>query len=577
MSLGTNRETKPSKQSLSSVPVADGSTVGFTEFRYKIETYCEGLGAWHGEVVRLAFADPAQANTKYPYDRVKARECEEKELPEEPDSEDTPGTDDESASETEAETEAKKTDLARRAKRAEARKGSMKKPDNWDRMREDEKRLWREKATKRVKRERSRHSKKIYTLRVRNLKAEKRYYERMRELLLCLSIAFSKPSVVQYMRTKDPKGPIEMIAAYREKWGSVSGIHKHILADRFDTTYPKPWMDVDDWLTRYVALKNEVESQRTNPFEEMDLTRKLLIKLSKHPAYSDFRTIYQNLPSHLRPTHDQLIENAREQWASWKSKNWKKTEHNSHDNRKKEKEHKRGERTDQDKQQNNSNLMLKAKDFVKYEKGKTDKSGGKPEWWLKVTCYGCYKIGHTAKFCPESKSRKERGQAKVPKTKESKETKKSDKKQSKEQESAFIRTESFEDSDSERDMALMFWVTKTRAGTTDPMTRDEGRNRSVGEVEGEGPPEPSRGTLPEYSEGKREGPPELLRCASSEVRGEKVRDKEETAASASPLVSNPLTTTLVPGPVQTLVSLILPHHRTLKLSLELILLTILAL
>jgi len=31
----------------------------------------------------------------------------------------------------------------------------MKKPDNWDRMRDEEKRVWREKATKRAKRERS--------------------------------------------------------------------------------------------------------------------------------------------------------------------------------------------------------------------------------------------------------------------------------------------------------------------------------------------------------------------------------------------------------------------------------------
>ena len=132
MSLETEKE-KGVKQS--SIPVLDGSTRNFPDraFQWKIVAYAQGVSAWLGEVVKQAFQDPAKAKVKYPYDIHKAMEIEDKELPDEPDSEDNP------TDESETESEAESSSQQQRVRPATVKKDgkvSDPKPANWARLTE---------------------------------------------------------------------------------------------------------------------------------------------------------------------------------------------------------------------------------------------------------------------------------------------------------------------------------------------------------------------------------------------------------------------------------------------------------
>ena len=242
------------------------------------------MSAWLGEVVKQAFADPAKAKTRYPYDIAKAMEIEDKELPEERDSEDTPS--DESDTESEADSASQQLRTRPLTVKKEG-KLTEPKPTNWNRLTDEQKAKWKEKRKKKMKREKRRASKKQHSLRTRTLTKEKRYYERMRQLQLMLAIAFSHHTVVRFLQTQQTTGPIEMIEVVRAQFGSISGVQKHVKAKIFEQTYPKPGQNVDMWLNDYLSLKLEVESNMAHPFEDDEMARRLLEKLSKHPAFGE--------------------------------------------------------------------------------------------------------------------------------------------------------------------------------------------------------------------------------------------------------------------------------------------------
>jgi len=444
MSLETEKGSSSgftAKQTVNAIPVLDGSVPRlYPDFKYKLEGYAEGISAWHGEVVKLAFTNPASAKTKYPYDHVKAMELEDRDYPDDPESEDTPDSETESEKEEEDDKDAQGQRIV--TKRPSTRKPSPK-PHNWNTMKNEDKEKWKEKQAKKLKREKRRQSKKAHSIRVKIIHKEKKHYERMRVLQLVLSVAFSHPLVVQYLRTKTVKNPIDMIEHVRGKFGSVVGVHKHLLADRFDHTYPKPGQNVDGWINSYLALKTEVESQRSNPFEVDELTRKLLTRLAKHPAFGNsYRENYYSLPASLRPTHDDIIESARETWALWKRNDSYNTGR------------KKNEREKNDKGTRDSNLMLGDKGDVGGEGGKPfNKLKKQKEWWLKVTCFACEKVGHTKKYCPSNKKKADKPK-KEKKKKEEKKKEKSDK------EVAFLRQDGGASerggTDSDSDALLMF-------------------------------------------------------------------------------------------------------------------------
>ena len=283
MSLETDKEKGVKQQN---IPVLDGSARNFADFQWKFIAYAQGVSAWLGEVVKQAFDDPAKAKTKFPFDIAEAMDIEDKEMPEEPDSEDTPTDSDSEESDTGSGSQQQLRQRPQTVKKSEL-KITEPKPANWNRLSDESKRKWKERRKKKLKRELRKASKKQHTLRTRTLTKKKKYYERMRQLQLMLAIAFSHHTVVRYLRTQTITGPIHMIEVVRERFGSISGVQKHAKAKIFEKTYPKAGQNVAMWLNDYLSLKVEVESHMAHPFEDDEMARRLLEKLSMHPAFGE--------------------------------------------------------------------------------------------------------------------------------------------------------------------------------------------------------------------------------------------------------------------------------------------------
>jgi len=373
------------KHVLSQVPIFEGDDQSFWPWSSKFQKHMQGVSVHVAEMVSVVLADPAKAKRDFPYDEARAKAAEDLEEP------DTPISDSEEDEESDA--------SQRGRQRPQTKKEDHKQPEDWDKMTVEQKKEWKEKEARKKKR----LSRRQHTRRKTAIRKEKKYYERMKTLQLCLSVAFSKDNVSNFLRTQKTKGPIEELTAVRDQWGCISGAGRYMLEEEFERTRPRASERYVDWLNEFLAKKIQLESLRGTPFSDEEAKRKLFKKLRYHPAFGDkFQVDHYDLPARLRPNFSELCEASKERWKMWEEK-----ERRNRFRERKAQIRKHNDKKSRDgKQQQETNLLMDSKG-----KRGDNKPGPKtaPNWTLKVTCFGCDAKGHTMRYCPviSEKFRKE--------------------------------------------------------------------------------------------------------------------------------------------------------------------------
>ena len=392
------------RQMLSLTPVFSGNKRDLQSCYYQINEYAYGINVTLGDMFQEAFKDWKAAKTKYGYDRDRLKRAEEMEEPREAHEPDTPDVSDEEEQPQSRSRSSPKGPL----------EAKIEKPKNWSTMKEEEKKEWEEKARRRKRRAMTRTAKDVYFLRKKRYRDEQQYLQRCRMFQLLVTQAFSAPKVVQFLRSKKFFCPFEKVGKVKEKYGNLSGAARYVEEKEFRERRPRPTEDMEEWLTQHMLQKNWLETLRGKEFEPEEAVNGLLEKLEAHEAFGEnYLNDHYRLAAASRPTHDDMVESAKEMYILWVAK------------QKRQRKNRRGR--DGKGEGGGANLLLKEGDGGDRGKNKRRDRGKKgdrswkgkgdihrgsensgQEWWLTAVCYNCNETGHTKRFCPKSKSNPKR-------------------------------------------------------------------------------------------------------------------------------------------------------------------------